>query len=32
MNIFEFDKINYRVHPIPEALTLKGIWRYLEKG
>lgn len=30
MNIFEFDKINYRVHPIPEALTLKvfgDIWK-----
>lgn len=29
MNLFEFDKINYRVHPTPEAIMLKvfgDIW------
>ena len=30
MNIFEFDKTNYRVHPTPEAINLKvfgDIWK-----
>ena len=30
MNLFEFDKINYRVHPTPEAINLKvfgDIWK-----